>query len=181
FHKRRRQIAPSLDSLLNRATGRLKLIRSMSRSATSLTEVSDQIFVIRATLSHDAVNIGHRDTQVTRSSFKAFLRILGQINFRTELAERFAPETLLPEAEVWSLNSFNQPTQDRSGNLSHLGHLRKFSADQLRRSSQAIALKRAGSTRNRVAQGVLRLSRLQRSLSHVLLRGLSVIRRADQA
>src|SRR5699024_10809031 len=41
--------------------------------------------------------------------------------------------------------------------------------------------KSAGSTRNRGAQSILRLSRLQSRLSHVLLRGLSVIRRADQA
>src|SRR5699024_8952844 len=34
--------------------------------------------------------------------------------------------------------------------------------------------------RNSVTQSVLRLSSLQRSLSHILLRGLSIIRRANQ-
>src|SRR5699024_3311152 len=133
--ERRRQIAPRLDSLLNLSARRLKFIRSITRSATSLTKISNQILIIRAALSNNAIHIGHRDTQLTRSSLKTLLRILSQINFRTELTERLTPKTLLPETKIRSLNSFNQTTKDRCGHLSHLSHLRKLSANQLRRSN----------------------------------------------
>src|SRR5699024_12332518 len=130
-----RQITPRLNSLLNLATRSLNLIRSLPRSTASLTKISNQILIIRATFCHDTVNVGHRYSKFARRRFKTLSRLLRFLNLGHPLAVIRIVPPLLPKAKIRSFNDFKQPTQNRLRDLSHLAHVGKLSTHQLRRGS----------------------------------------------
>src|SRR5699024_1040539 len=175
-----RQITPRLNSLLNLATRSLNLIRSLPRSTASLTKISNQVLIIRATFCHDTVNVGHRYSKFARRRFKTLSRLLRFLNLGHPLAVFRIVPSLLPKAKIRSFNNLKQPTQNRLRDLSHTGHAASPSSHQRCRGSESVALKRASSARKSSAQSSLRFGSFQSSLSHIPLRGRSIIRCANQ-